>query len=228
MNFNQALKEIDQAYYNLGHSQYERGYRFLLTPKENFSPDTDIVLLSQNPGGDSPNKNHPYDYCRNGPAHLTESWKSNPPSKDPLQIQVQKLFQELSNHIPGNSDLIYEALMAYFIPFRTPEISKLPAKKASIEFSLNLWSEILSFIQPKLILCLGKEVSQNVKKIYADQSYKSSIEKLKWGDITGEVFKYEGGLRVLGFPHLSRFRIFNRPECYPPINKLLEEATQNW
>ena len=118
--------------------------------------------------------------------------------------------------------------MAYFIPFRTPEISKLPAKKASIEFSLNLWSEILSFIQPKLILCLGKEVSQNVKKIYADQSYKSSIEKLKWGDITGEVFKYEGGLRVLGFPHLSRFRIFNRPECYPPINKLLEEATQNW
>jgi hypothetical protein len=223
MNFDQALEKINQAYYKLGHNQYERGYRFLLTTKANFSSHTDIVLLSQNPGGDSPIPGQSPYSCEYGPAYLIEQRSSKP-----LQIQVQKLFQELSKHIPGNRDLIYEALIAYFIPFRTPEIKKLPAKKESIEFSLNLWKEILSSIQPKLILCLGKEVSQNVTKIFSDQSYKLSKEKLNWGDVTGEVYKYEGGLRVLGLPHLSRFRVFNKSECYPPINKLLEEATQNW
>ena len=229
MDFDQALKEIDQAYYSLGHSQYEMGYRFLLTTRENFTPETDIVLLSQNPGGDFPIPDHPYDSCENGPAHLTESWKSNPPSKDPLQIQVQRLFHELSNHIPGNHNLIYEALMAYFIPFRTPELKKLHSKTESIEFSLTLWTKILTSIQPKLILCLGNIVYQNVQKIYADQLLKSfPSENFYSGQAIGKVLKYKNGLRILKLPHLSRFKIFSRHECKEPINRLLEQATENW
>ena len=116
--------------------------------------------------------------------------------------------------------------MAYFIPFRTPEISKLPAKKASIEFSLNLWREILFSTDPKLIICNGKTVFNNVKEIYTEYPDYLPPVQLNWGDKTGQVLKYEK-LRVLGLPHLSRFKIFSRSECKEPIERLLEQATEN-
>ena len=116
--------------------------------------------------------------------------------------------------------------MAYFIPFRSPSFKELHAEKDSIRFSLNLWREIFFTTHPKLIICNGKTVFNNVKEICTEYLDYLPPVQLNWGDKTGQVLKYEK-LRVLGLPHLSRFKIFSRSECKKPIERLLEQATEN-
>ncbi len=223
MDFEQALRHIDEACQTLGH---QLGYRFLLTSRENFS--SEVLYLGLNPGGNFIPDNHPQDSCESGPAHLTENWDpKSQPGKSPLQVQMNKLFCTLNKVIPGCHDWNNEALLAYFIPFRSPDFASLIAKRESIRFSLDLWAELLKSIKPKLIICLGNEVSSNLTKIYGIAAA-SHVEKLNWGTSTGTVNIYKDGRRILRLPHLSRYKIFSRPSCAVPITNLFVEATKNW
>jgi hypothetical protein len=223
MEFDQAIKRIQKADSELGH---QMGYRFLLSAKNTFY--SDILFLNLNPGG-SKITEHPRDSCENGPAHLSESWgKGLAVGMSPLQIQVQKLFKELSEKIPDNRNLIYESLMAYFIPFRSSRINNLHEKEKSIKFAVELWSEILLTIDPKLIICLGNDVFESIKKSLHDDITMKYKTKLGWGNVEAKVYKYRNNRRILKLPHLSTFKIFSRKECEPFIDKLLTEATEDW
>jgi hypothetical protein len=223
MTFDQAINQIQAAYIELGH---QKGYRFLLSSKSTFS--SDILFLNLNPGGDQIPPEHPSDSCESGPAHLTESWGNNlPVGAAPLQIQVQRLFSELSKYIPGNRDLIRESLIAYFIPFRSPRVKDLHAKDESINFSLKLWSEILSSLNPKLVICLGDDVYKNIKILFPGDPVIYNT-KIGWGEITADVYIFKNGCRILRLPHLSTFKIFSRDECKPYIEDLLMYATEGW
>lgn len=222
MEFDKTIKLIQKAYSELGH---QMGYRFLLSSKNTFT--SDILFLNLNPGGSTIPPEHPADSCENGPAHLTESWGNGlAVGMSPLQIQVQKLFKELSERIPGNRDLIHESLMAYFIPFRSPRFNDLHEKDKTINFAVNLWSGILAEMNPKLIICLGDDVFKNVKKLFPSVSRQFST-KTGWGEITADVYKNGNNCRILRLPHLSTFKIFSRKECEPYIDKLLTEATKD-
>ncbi len=223
MEFDQTIKKIQKAYSELGH---QMGYRFLLSSKSTFS--SDIIFLNLNPGGNRIPPEHPADSCESGSAHLTESWGNGlDVGMSPLQIQVQKLFKELSKKIPGNRNLINESLIAYFIPFRSPRMNDLHEKEKSIKFAIELWSEIISTMKPKLVICLGDDVYKNVKKLFPDDPTKYST-KIGWGEITADFYKYDNGCRVIRLPHLSTFKIFSRKECEPFIDNLLSEATKDW
>jgi len=223
MEFDKTIQLIQKAYSELGH---QMGYRFLLSSKNTFS--SDVLFLNLNPGGSTIHPEHPTDSYETGPAHLTESWGNGlAVGMSPLQIQVQKLFEELSKKIPCNRNLIHESLIAYFIPFRSPRMNDLHEKDKSIKFAIELWSEIISTMKPKLIICLGDDVFKNVKKLFPVVSAQFST-KLGWGEITADVYKYENDCRIIKLPHLSTFKIFSRKECEPYIDKLLTEATKDW
>jgi len=218
MNFEEALSEIKQGYLQLGH---RRGYRFLLSSKKTFC--SDILFLNLNPGGSVIKPEHPSDSCEKGPAHLTESWRGLPLGTAPLQVQVQKMFRQLSVHVSGKRDLITEALMAYFVPFRSPRLDDLHAKKESIKFAHDLWVKIISNNNPRLIICLGGDVFKQVDKILGGPEG-SITTKIGWGAVTAGVYRYEAGCKVLKLPHLSTFKIFSRDECQPHIDQLLTRA----
>jgi hypothetical protein len=227
IDFDYLIEKIDEKYNELGH---KKGYRFLLSSKNNFS--SDILFLNLNPGGDKIMKDHHSESCERGPAHITEIWHNYPIGKAPLQIQVQRMFEELSEILPGNRKLINEALIAYFIPFRSKNFNDLHAKKKSIEFGISFWKEIFQVIQPKLIICIGNDTWNNLKDLFSFSNKPFEIN-LGWknsngGEIKGQVYFFNNGQRILKLPHLSRYKIFGRMESKKQVKKLLKEATKNW
>lgn len=222
MTFDQAIKQIKTEYERLGH---HLGYRFLLSSKDTFN--SDVIFLNLNPGGDRIYTNQPEDSCENGPAHLTESWGNNlKPGQSPLQIQVQNMLNEISGKMPGNRDLLHDSMIAYFIPFRSRDFKSLLAKQESLEFAQSLWRQILWDRKTRLIICLGNDVRNFLLSVYTT-NHKHFTSPVGWGNVKAEIFIPESGPRILKLPHLSRFRIFNRPESKQYIDELIATFTNN-
>jgi hypothetical protein len=203
------------------------------------SRNTKILFLGINPGGNAIPPDHPSDSCENGPAFVTEKWgPRDQGGTAPLQVQVQKLFKDLSYKITlpiGQMNLINKALFAYYIPFRSRNIDSLHAPIASRKFAYDLWTKILNEIDPKIIICI------NNKPIFPDIASILQIrdgikpEKITtsigWGNITAEMFNSNSFSKhycLIRFPHLSRFQIFGREESKTYTNSLLQKAATYW
>jgi hypothetical protein len=124
--FNESCERIDRAYHRLGH---RLGYRFLLGSRDNLGPETEILFLGLNPGGRSIPPDHPADSCEDGPAFVRESWGAGRgPGSAPLQVQVQRMFDDLAaqrNNGMNGRALMEHSLLAYYIPFRSPNMAEL-------------------------------------------------------------------------------------------------------
>ena len=230
--FTDSCSKIEKAYKQLNHTL---GYRFLLGTQNNLMPETEILFLGLNPGGREIRPDHPNRSCENGPAFLVETWGAGTgPGNAPLQIQVQKMFNDLAEAMPGSRDqrqLMDDSLMAYYIPFRSPSVSVLPRKAESRIFAKSLWSDILQTCKPKLIITMDKysftDISSIIEKsycLYPSRKYKSEVG---WGNISAELLvsgTEDSQVSVLRFPHLSRFKIFGRPESKPYTDRLISKA----
>lgn len=231
--FSWACNEIEENYSKLGH---QLGYRFLLSSHKTLSPNTEIIVLGTNPGGDRIPPDHPPQSCENGPAYLYEVWGDRKsPGIAPLQVQIRRLFENLSHQI-GTSDsasLMSNSLLAYYIPFRSPSLDSLHKGTESRNFAFKLWSNLLDTIDPKIIICIdNKDTFPAIKRILHNKNqvrpgYTKSL--VGWGNITAEMNFYElpeKELCLIRFPHLSRFKIFGRPASQPYIDQLLSKAAQ--
>lgn len=128
--------------------------------------------------------------------------------------------------MPENRDLLYDSMIAYFIPFRSPDIKSLHARKESFGFAKNLWTQILINRETRLIICLGNEVRDYLMGIYRT-NYKRFNFKVGWGNIGAEIDFLDSGPKILKLPHLSRFRIFNREESKQYIDDLISTLTKD-
>lgn len=134
---------------------------------------------------------------------MVESWGENSPGQAPLQQQVCALF-ELLNVSPNY------VLSGNLIPFRSPRFSDLPNKSAALKFGQNIWSDIIERSNLNLIVTMGNDVTRAVSK----QLKITRLDKHESG--WGKISIYSGekdGLRLIGLPHLSTFKLFSRPEC---------------
>src|SRR3954464_13905018 len=120
--FLDAVAEIEEAYVRLGH---RLGWRFLATPRRTLNRRARFALITANPGGRAVNPHHGVASCEPGSAYLHESWKQSPPGQEDLQVQVRAMFEWLGKD-PDST------LSAYFVPFRSPSLSELPARRKSI------------------------------------------------------------------------------------------------
>lgn len=184
-------------------AEYERrgdsaGWRFLASPFRTIA-NAQIVFIGLNPGGASETEGHGQFSCENGSAYETEAWAHHPAGRSPLQLQVKALF-EIVGAAPD------EVLAGNLIPFRSKNLSDLRDFPSALQFGTKLWTEILGHAPRRLVIGMGKDV-QSV--LFDHYRVCPTSEPTGWGNQKLRYAKAED-TRVVGLPHLSRFRIFNR------------------
>jgi len=143
-----ACNEIKAAEKELGHTL---SWRFLTTPAKTLTSSNKIAFIALNPGGAKIPHDHGRESSEIGSAYICETWNSVA-----LQQQVQALFREIAaNQKESNyTKLMNESLMAYYIPFRSPNYKSLRKKAESRNFAFRLWSSIMRKISPELIITI--------------------------------------------------------------------------
>jgi hypothetical protein len=226
--FEWACAEIRVAEQTLGH---KLSWRFLTTPAKTLSPDTKITFIALNPGGNRIPADHGRESCERGSAYIHESWRSLA-----LQQQVQALFREIAAAIsvPDYRSLMDASLMAYYIPFRSPSYGDLCNPKESRDFAFRLWSRLLEDISPRLILTMDRHTFTDIDRILAGKPQTARADKERfetgWGNYGVDVARYSvlgtNTVTLARFPHLSRFRIFDRPASEKHVRRIVNFMTE--
>lgn len=225
--FEDTVKRIDQFYKD---HDYRLEWRFLTCSRKVLDGNPKIALITLNPGGEEQRPDHPQDSCEEGCAYLVESWKNGkPPGEAPLQIQVRRMFAELAEklHYQGTPEgLLEESLSGYFIPFRSPSLEKLEHRREALDFGESIWSNILESIRPGLIICIGKDTYKKLKslvpRVYGLSRVNHIQIKTGWHNSGADIIEFGESLktRLLGLPHLSRYKLFSRAKCVEPVDRI--------
>ena len=197
----------------------------------NIIPFSKIAFIALNPGGDRIPTDHGKESCESGSAyrHEIEHWKS------PLQQQVRELFKQIAICLksPDYNSLMDHSLMAYYIPFRSPNYKKLNQKQESRDFAFALWSHIMKNISPNLIICIDKITFRDMHKILTNTKSLEPMNRSEmptgWGNYKASINTYFAAKKhvvLVRFPHLSRFKIFDRPISKPRTEEIVTEMTK--
>lgn len=226
--FEWACAEIRDAEQKLGH---QLSWRFLTTPAKTLAPDTKIAFIALNPGGNRIPADHGRESCERGSAYLHENWRSVD-----LQQQVQSLFREIAvatSH-PDYRSLMDTSLMAYYIPFRSPNHRELRNPKDSRSFAFRLWSRLMEQMSPHLIVTIDRDTFTDFARILAGKPQTALAETREfetgWGNYGVDVARYRrlgtGTATLVRFPHLSRFKIFDRPASDEHVRRIVSYITE--
>jgi hypothetical protein len=228
--FSEAVKSIETAYEKLGH---DLGWRFLYSPANTIGPDTRMVFLGLNPGGS--HYEAPVPSVEEGNAYRIEHWGKDG-GHNGLQTQVHRLYEILARKVGQQSapKLMDQTLTANFCPFRSPNWKSLSRKRESVRFSHELWFSVLDRVSPSVIICLSDMPFDYVESVLLARGFRI-IEKIKpltgWGDVTYSQAKYssldEKEVLMVRLPHLSRYKIFGKPECRRAVDQLTDEIVRS-
>jgi hypothetical protein len=208
------------------------GWRFLMCPRRNLSPDIRVAMITLNPGGATEPPDHPRESSEVGSAYLHETWPGHEPGSAPLQRQIQALFEQLNQEIgaaPDGRHLLEASLAGYFVPFRSRSWQTLEDKRQSIVFSRKLWTDIFQQIEPELVLCIDQRTTKEIRRILEARNHvRAEAHSLPtgWGQINAEVTRV-GPTTLLRLPHLSRFRLFGRERSAEPLRNIVRAAARS-
>jgi hypothetical protein len=115
-----------------------------------------------------------------------------------------------------------EVLTGVVCPFRTPSWTDLSGaqKHDALKFGRRFWEQPLSRPGLELIVTCSNEATTAVTD-WLDARLEESLPA-GWGDIRIHRFRSRSGVPIVALPHLSRFRLFGRPESERAIRRLLE------
>ncbi len=147
---------------------------------------------------------------QSGSAYVEEQWGEHPPGRSPLQRQIRALFSGL-NVEPK------DVLAGNLVPFRSPDWARLRARKNAPRFGIDLWRELLGQVRPKLVIGMGREVTDALATVL--DAHDDKRISVGWGNVTGTRAEFATGT-LIRLPHLSRFRIMSRSESAPGIKAL--------
>ena len=209
--FDSLVQDIDKEYQRLGLSL---GWRFLTCSSRNLSPSTEILFLSLNPGGKVSRPDHPSASCESGSAYTAESWSGAPAGQSKLQQQIRRLFEIIDVNIES-------VLSGQLVPFRSPSWSELPRQADCLEFGTRLWREIIDYVQPRLIIGMGKSQLRPVLRAICGEPTRSEDIPVGWGSISAGLDLYPD-TRIVSLPHLSRFGIMKRARSQLALEQLFD------
>lgn len=114
----------------------------------------------------------------------------------------------------------HEVLTGVVCPFRTPRWSDLPKVKRDRALAMGraFWERPLQRSDLELIVCCSSEASRVVVDWLGARHEVSA--PAGWGQIAVHRYRTEGGIPLLALPHLSRFRLFGRPQSEAAIRML--------
>src|SRR5438309_1094780 len=114
---------------------------FSLLQIRTLSVDAPIAFLTLNPGWWRIDPAHASTSCEIGAAYVHESWNGYPPGNAPLQRQVRSMIDWLGRD-PDDT------LSAYFVPFRSPSLKELTARRKSFVSRLNCGGHLRGNTRP--------------------------------------------------------------------------------
>lgn len=201
---------IEREYHRRGD---QLGWRLLSSPWETVS-GAKVAFVGLQPGGGFAPSDHP-DLCTpHGSAYVTESWGGAAPGQAPLQRQVRALFDMLG--------VAPEAVLAgNLVPFRSPNAKSYPNMGTAVAFGEALWADLLIAAQPRLVITMAGDATRSLARIGGiKQLYAHSCN---WGNV--RLFHGESAhFRLVGLPHLSRFRIGTRETSRGALQEVLKTA----
>ena len=248
--FDKAVKKIEIAYEELGH---EWGWRFLHTPKKTLDPSTELMFIGINPGGGGSSVplsslHHDPEFiresCEKGNAFRVENW-GEAGHQNPHQEEVQKMFMCLSSRLGYEiswEDLMDTTLTSNFCPFRCPggswnkwgergktEKNEATRKEEATRFSYELWSGILPYLEPKVIICDGNgkdSAFYHFTELFKRRNFKASLSddprsdvdrvKVKSNYLCNSSNKF---VNIIGLPHLASAHYYGGGGIFKAFDK---------
>lgn len=232
--FEECVGKIEEAEVRLGH---KLGRRFLCVSRDVLEAPVQIAFLTLNPGGDKDQADHAPDSCEDGVAYLAERWNGCRAGEHKLQRQVRAMFrliQEETGLARNAEELMSAALIAYFVPFRSPSWKVLCEKQESIKVSSTVWRRLLQRTSPILTICIGRVVQRELRHIIPDalcvEGLPTVKKKIGWGLYNAEIDDFRGAGHchsLLYLPHLSRYSVFDRVESEQQMRHIIRRACTN-
>jgi hypothetical protein len=219
-------EDIEREYDRLGH---QLGWNFLYTPARTLAPGTRLAFVPLNPGVGMYHERPKLSF-EEGSAYRVEPWGPGGVLST-LQIQIGGLYDALAERDEGTTaeELMDQTLALNFCPFRSPDWKQLVNPKESIEFSQRMWARVLEIVEPPVIVCLGGEPMHYLDPVLraggAALTGPEQRDSVGWGTVTYAVRRYttgRGEVTMVRLPHLSRFRIFGRPESQHATNDIVD------
>ena len=115
------------------------------------------------------------------------------------------------------------------MPFRSPRLADLAAKRESFEFASKLWSGLLRQVEPELAICIDRETASRVGKIIREsldgQLVSAQAIPTGWGRVSADVQHFSrggrSGLTLIRLPHLSTYQLFSSARCAEATERIL-------
>ena len=198
--------------------RHRRGWRFLESPAATLSPYTRLAFVGLNPSGR--NYEPPQLSVEAGNSYRVERWGPGG-QPDALQAQVRRMYEALAREANSltASELMDETLAGNFCPFRSPLWAQLERRRASIDFSVALWADVLDIARPRAVICLGESarlMREALTRQGAEQVQAPVTHRVEMGDVTFSVSRHATLAHetvLIGLPHLFRFPFFGAPQA---------------
>lgn len=217
-------ERTETAYARLGHSL---GFNpLILSSIRAFEARPRILLMGLNPAGsrDYPEHRGRFRYEERD-AYLGTSWGDHAVGQAPLQRQVALLLRQVQRRVGDQGALELFALnrivSASLVPFRSRGEADLHDYKASIQFGVSIWSEILASWRPQYAVCFGTTPFNELSSLLGTWSEARDYDPKWQGSLRVRVFR--DGTRLLGVPHMSRFPIFGRAASATAIQQAFDD-----
>jgi hypothetical protein len=180
-----------------GEHKFQFGRRFLYSSKRSFEENNGLLILGLNPGGsDDSNASNEQWSSERGNAYLVEDWSSA------IQGKVVSLFQSIESKT-GMASLLERSITSNLIPFRSPQWDQLPNQEAAIEFSRDLWFQLINELKPKVILTLGSKVFQVIDPFFENPS--TSVTRYVYEGRQRVIIRLRHDTTTIQIPHLSHW-----------------------
>ncbi len=115
-----------------------------------------------------------------------------------------------------------EVVTGVVCPFRTPSWSDLSRaqQRDALKLGRVFWEQPLNRPGLELVVTTSNEATTAVTEWLGARLEESA--PAGWGEISIHRFRSRSGVPILALPHLSRFRLFGRPESEKAIRVLLD------
>lgn len=220
---------VERAYGQLGHSL---GYNPpIVSSVRAFEAKPRLLLMGLNPAGsrDVPEHRGRFRY-EDRDSYVGTSWDGLAPGQSPLQRQVAQLLRHLQRGLGESGPLDLFALnrvvSGSLVPFRSPNEASLHRPNESLTFGRNLWRDVLNHWRPQYAVCFGTTPFRELSALLGRPVEAREYDPRWQGSLSVRV--YQDGTRLLGLPHLSRFKIFGRVQSVEALGQAMNDlfATQ--
>ena len=185
------------------------GYHLLYCPWKILGK-VDVAFISLNPGATNNPAGLRIVSDERGNSYEVERYTT----KSPLTAQ----FLELCNFIKRKPNTILTGSACPFRGNRWSDFS-LEQKKIGFDKGKSFWSKALDS-KVKLIITIGSETTELITNL---KNAKLELElNSGWGNYNIRRFNNNEGVEVIQLLHLSTFKLFSRPECRGPLEKIFE------